>query len=91
HDGPQMHCALGIGVLVAMEQGVPEYDELDHWIWHECDLPWRVMQFYGLESVNPLITIDGDRRAITSHNDNNKHSFWTIAQAMRAEFLKDES
>lgn len=86
---PEMHCALGIGVLVALQHGVEECDNEGRWVWDWSDLAPPVRQFYGLESSDPKITIDGHRTNIINHNDDRGHSFWTIAQAMRAEFLKD--
>jgi hypothetical protein len=86
-----MHCALGIGVLVALQHGIGQSDNQGRWVWDWSDLPPQVQRFYGLESANPQVTINERRNSILGHNDDAGHSFWTIAQAMRAEFLKDES
>ena len=87
---PEMHCALGIGVLVALLNGVEEYDEHGESIWENSELPHCVMDFYGLESSDPEVTIDEMTNSIIDQNDEYKYTFWTIAQAMRTEFLKDE-
>lgn len=94
-DGRGRHCALGIGMTVAAAHGV----RLTWGDWNEeSALPDSVVQWYGLDSEDP--TLDrpegsrcgrNGRYSILWANDLDKLPFFTIAQMLRAKYIKDES
>jgi hypothetical protein len=100
----EQNCAAGIGVLVALENGLPENvvtldtilvdgDFMQRWpvkenAWDGSALPDWIAAWYGVPK-NPFIVIDGRLNSVTNHNDSGA-SFWDIAQGLRAEYLKDE-
>jgi hypothetical protein len=94
----EQNCAAGIGVLVALENGLPEnvtYETLlfngnriSENAWDDSALPDWIAVWYGVHK-NPFIIIDGRRDGVTQHNDSGA-SFWDIAQGLRARYLKDE-
>jgi hypothetical protein len=89
------HCALGVATQVALDNGLQE--ELQTWpreveaVWRSGALSWQVADWYGWNDTNPWIDIDLGRgeENIASANDAGV-SFWDIAQAIRAKYLKDE-
>lgn len=75
------HCALGIGVQVAIENGLfkghtlfgkPDSDM--SLVFHSGGgyLPYAVALWYGLDDVNPEVEIDGVPFTISSLNDADK-------------------
>lgn len=88
-------CALGIGVEVALQHGAREFVEPGYSVWEATYLSPPIIDFYGLRDLedgrawDPILTIDGEHSTIAGHNDNGV-SFWTIAQAMREKYLKDD-
>ena len=96
--GMEMNCALGVAIHVALNNGLRadlrKLGVLDMFfeeerVWQSADLTPCVMDWYGFETPDPWIVIDDNDMPITSANDSG-HDFWTIAQAIRAEYLKDE-
>jgi hypothetical protein len=89
-----LHCALGVGISVALKNGMfknhpnPPADALIYnaggGAFPDCVSIW-----YGIETEDPYILIDGGSDKVSHFNDNGE-SFWTIAQALRAKYLKDE-
>lgn len=102
--GPQSYCALGIGVLVAAREMNVDPSTRDSWLGLDgtesvgIDWPDAVAKFYGtyhhgwdVFSINPRIIVDGVYTSTSCANDDRNMSFWDIAQAYRATYLKDES
>ena len=93
------HCALGVAVDVALKHGLQRPERVlranwETWLWNHGTLPAPVMEWYGFEDPDPEITIDeGVGPIVTSVAGANDDvsDFWTIAQAVRAQYLKDES
>jgi hypothetical protein len=89
-----LHCALGVGISVALKNGMfndhpnPPADVLVYNAGGGA-LPDCVRTWYGIETEDPYIHIDNDADKVSHFNDNGQ-SFWTIAQALRAKYLKDE-
>jgi hypothetical protein len=92
------HCAAGVAIDVALKNGfqlTPKQFRAggELWLWNHGSLPEPIMDWYGFESVDPEIVIDdGDgpfKTEITGANDDGA-DFWTIAQAIRAQYLKEE-
>jgi hypothetical protein len=97
--GQTGYCALGVGVLIALEQGVEEVDVSDLppslrklfgfvSVWDFGQFSPKIANFYGVE-LSPEIIIDGEETDVADANDKGQ-SFFTIAQALRARYLKDE-
>ena len=98
------HCALGVGIQVALENGLfseRAHEESFTDILFRTGygfLPLAVSQWYGLDSTNPGVDVAGDRVGISVLNDASEEwtpdtpdiSFWDIAQLMRATYLKDD-
>jgi len=85
------HCALGVATQVALDNGLWEEGP---WVdvWSRGDLNPAVAEWYGWGGTNPYLGIDlgsGEEENIASANDFGL-SFWQIAQAVRAKWLKDE-
>jgi hypothetical protein len=88
------HCALGVAIAVALKNGMfnghpnPPDDVL---VYNAGggELPSCVRIWYGLSTEDPPIRIDDNADKVSHFNDNGQ-SFWTIAQALRATYLKDE-
>lgn len=98
-NGTRSYCALGIGVLVAARELNVSPEVRDQWLDPDnpdggTDWPEEVAGYYGLGSTDPRIVLPeplGNVKASTSGaNDNLRHDFWTIAQAYRQTYLKDE-
>jgi len=87
----ELHCALGVATQVALDNGLWEESP---WVdvWSRGDLNPAVAAWYGWNGTNPYLGIDlgsGEEENIASANDFGL-SFWQIAQAVRAKWLKDE-
>ena len=87
----EFHCALGVATQVALDNGLWEESP---WVdvWSRGDLNPAVAAWYGWNGTNPYLGIDlgsGEEENIASANDFGL-SFWQIAQAVRAKWLKDE-
>lgn len=86
------HCALGIGVDVALQHGASGFwYEGDGSVWGSGGLTPSIATFYGFdrEETNPQIEIDGELTTVIDANDTGI-PFFPIAQALRAKYLKDE-
>jgi len=84
------YCALGVAIDVAVKNGLQMSPiRLEDWYRDHGSLPWQVQIWYGFEDNNPDILIDDFETAIASANDDSA-DFWTISQAIRARYLKDE-
>jgi len=96
------HCALGVATQVALDNGlyaeiVEKYgrqfsEGILRAMWTRGDLSPGVAEWYGWGGTNPYLGIDlgsGEEENIASANDAGV-SFWDIAQAVRAKWLKDE-
>lgn len=81
---PEMHCALGVGMAVAVENGCKLFDP---WAWEHPDLDPNVVDWYGLNRADPVLN---GSRTVVQANDEDEESFWTIAQELRETYLKDE-
>lgn len=97
----ELHCALGVATEVALDNGLYEeiMDNVQNPRWHLASL-WSsgvlhplVAAWYGwcdmnsrADAIDPRISEDD---SISGLNDNGA-DFWTIAQALRATYLKDE-
>lgn len=80
-------CAMGVGVHVALENGMKGNWE---------DIRWFEMsKFYGIGvryGINvSLKPDDSGSLNVVSANDHHGQDFWTIAQRLRETYLKDES
>ena len=90
--GRKGYCALGIGVLVAARELTSAEECFDE----DLNQTWsqQVADYYGWRSPTgrePLIKVQtGDMLSVSRANDVIKLSFWEIAQAIRATYLKDE-
>lgn len=94
------HCALGIGVMVALENGVkefftPQWNDNQMSVWESGVLTQPVIDFYGLDGEikgdDPVVGRDEDGLPATISELNDAGTkFWDIAQLMRARFLKEE-
>lgn len=83
-----LHCALGVGIAVALANGCE-----DQYAWHDVRFGPEVLAWYGFDHWNHdvLLKIDDDQLVGAIHvNDELKLSFWEIAQAIRATYLKDD-
>lgn len=94
----QRHCALGVATEVALDNGLRE--ELrtmgyngDEFLFTGGRLHEWVMQWYGFEHTDPLLTEparpDSHLTTVSRLNDGGK-DFWTIAQMGREQWLKDQ-
>jgi hypothetical protein len=84
------YCALGVAIDVAVKNGLQIGPiRLENWYHDHGSLPWEVVRWYGFGDSNPDILIDDFETAIASANDDSA-DFWTISQAIRARYLKDE-
>ena len=95
--GTWTHCALGVAIQTALNNG-HQLDPVDlemgeEWIWEAGTLPDSVMSWYGFDDNDPTVSIDeGDGpfdASVAAINDDGT-DFWTIAQALRATYLKGE-
>lgn len=93
-DGRGRHCALGVGMAVAAAHGV----RLTWGDWNEeSALPHPVIEWYGLDSEDPRLDKPegsehkGNGYSVITANDGDKLPFFTIAQMLRAKYIKDES
>ena len=98
----EAHCALGVATQVALDNGL-HAEILEKYgrqfsegilgaMWTRGDLSPGVAEWYGWGGTNPYLGIDlgsGEEENIASANDFGL-SFWQIAQAVRAKWLKDE-
>jgi hypothetical protein len=81
-------CALGIVDLCAVEQGVVVWSNV---VWAYPYLDPQAQLFYGFEHGDPWINLpNGEQVSIVAANDDLVMSFWDIAQAIRATYLKED-
>ena len=60
--------------------------------WEESTLPPLVMDWYGLDTDNPVLALHQPvSNNVIGANDNLKLPFWDIAQLLRAQYVKGES
>lgn len=96
---PWRHCALGVATDVALENGlmealsggeVPEA-VIESRLFDSGSLDETVLNWYGFDSSDPWLARadEGELRTVSSLNDNG-WTFWDIAQAGRARWLKDQ-
>ena len=88
----ELHCALGVATQVALDNGLGREHPRILGVWGRGDLHPAVAEWYGWDHTNPYLDIDlgsGEEENIASANDFGL-SFWQIAQAVRAKWLKDE-
>jgi hypothetical protein len=89
-DGLMYRCALGVAVEVALDNGLREElgPQRSEWLFEDVQLDPLVVDWYGFGSIDPSIEID-DYVPVSTANDAG-YSFWDIAQAGRATWLKDQ-
>lgn len=89
-NGVRLHCALGIGMAVAEINGVVvTYSD-----WEQSNMSPAVVEWYGLEDRDPKLVIPEQpdkKMTVMLANDEQKLPFFTIAQMLRAKYIKDES
>jgi hypothetical protein len=84
------YCALGVAIEVAVRNGLfVDQSRLDAWYDIRSTLPSEVRGWYGFVDNNPEIIVDDDRSTVADANDVG-FDFWTISQAIRATYLKDQ-
>ena len=89
-DEKWSYCALGVAIDVAVQNGLQISPiGLEDLYYNHSSLPWEVRIWYGFENSNPDIWVDEYETAIASANDDG-NDFWTISQAIRARYLKDD-
>lgn len=83
----EAYCALGVAMEVAIKHGV-EVASVD---WLRGGLSYDVAQWYGFAEHNakPLVELDDGHEVPVSDLNDNGWTFWDIAQALRAKFLKE--
>jgi hypothetical protein len=94
--GDWSYCALGVATRVALDNWqAPQWwtkierDGFDYELWAYADLSVEIMEWYGFRNSDPLINLNDKPVTIAGANDLG-NDFWTIAQALRATYLKDE-
>lgn len=94
------HCALGVATQVALDNGLHAellekygpFSGIFDALWETGVLHEFVEDWYGWDNENPTLLLtspDGLPHEIASANDAG-FSFWEIAQAVRAKWLKEE-
>lgn len=95
------YCAEGVAIDVALKNGLEEEEDLtsemkkltEFFLFSFGTLPAETAAWYGFDSIEPIIEIDNGaghtETSIASANDKGT-DFWTISQAIRAKYLKDE-
>lgn len=91
----QRHCALGVATEVALDNGLREEIEAkgfpyDDFLFAGVCLNGYVMEWYGFEHMDPLLTEPGDLLTSVSRLNDGGKDFWTIAQMGREQWLKDQ-
>lgn len=91
----QRHCALGVATEVALDNGLREEIEAkgfphDDFLFAGARLDGYVMEWYGFEHMDPLLTEPGDLVTSVSRLNDGGKDFWTIAQMGREQWLKDQ-
>lgn len=91
----QRHCALGVATEVALDNGLREEIEAkgflhDDFLFAGGRLDGYVMEWYGFEHTDPLLTEPGDLVTSVSRLNDGGKDFWTIAQMGREQWLKDQ-
>lgn len=80
-------CAMGVGVHVALENGIKGDWETIDWV--------SLRDFYGIRvglGGNVSLKQDDSKTInVVNANDGAGQDFWTIAQRLRETYLKDES
>lgn len=81
-----LHCALGVGIAVALANGCE-----DPYSWEGVRFSQEVLAWYGFEDEDVPLKIDEDEAVgVIYINDELKLPFWDIAQAIRTTYLKDD-
>lgn len=97
--GMEFNCALGVATHVALNNGLRETlkkhhftgEQLEDYLFSGGTLDDLVQKWYGFEDNDVVIhnPRDGEVDSVPEVNDEG-FNFWTIAQAIRAQYLKDE-
>jgi hypothetical protein len=91
----EYNCALGVATHVALDNGLreelPRRSHAEDNLFIGGGLAALVQNWYGFPFDDPSVIDpeDGCHDSVTGLNDAGR-DFWTIAQALRAEYLKDE-
>lgn len=96
-NGRELNCALGVATHVALNNGLRETlkeafgKELEDYLFSGGTLDDLVQKWYGFEDNDVVIhnPRDGEIDSVSGLNDEG-FDFWTIAQSLRAQYLKDE-
>jgi hypothetical protein len=94
-DLVEYNCALGVATHVALDNGLrqqlPLLRRTEGDLFLGGGLATPVRHWYGFLFDDPPVVDpeDGCHDSVTGLNDAGR-DFWTIAQALRAEYLKDE-
>jgi hypothetical protein len=83
HGGGVSYCCLGVATEVALRNGAMCLEA-----WGGTALHWRLAQWYGFESGNPIIRPAPCRDAVAA-NDICKLDFNQIADAFEETFLRE--
>lgn len=87
----EVHCALGVATDVALKNGLQANES----VWNTSLLDERVSTWYGFsddefEDNDPIILVNDELGESVSVLNDAGWSFWDIAQAGRAHWLKDQ-
>lgn len=84
------YCAEGIATKVALDNDATLREQWKELWWGEPHLNGLIMRWYGFDTTIPLIKFNGDDHVPIANVNDQGEDFWTIAQALRTTYLKDE-
>lgn len=90
------HCALGVATEVAMlhESELRNWERIDPKFWRRGDLHPAIAEWYGFDdqavSLTPPENYQYEEANWVGGLNDAGASFWEIAQAVRAQYLKDQ-
>lgn len=86
------YCCLGVACQLHADENRGEFDDNGGYLRCSQYLPWKVMEWLGVDSCNPgLVCKDIVAKTVpaTHINDKLEHSFKDIAEAIEETYLQD--